>query len=98
MAVALAKDSIDVGIVVADADKALAFYRDLLGFELQATVQMGDFITQYRLGCGSSVVDRRRCDSTGLHQKSHVVAATRPGSRIGMPSARSASVSVSPRS
>ena len=56
MAVALAKDSIDVGIVVADADAALAFYRDLLGLELQNTVQMGDFITQYRLGCGASVV------------------------------------------
>lgn len=56
MPVALAKDSIDVGIVVADADKALAFYRDLLGFELQNTVQMGDFITQYRLSCGASVV------------------------------------------
>jgi catechol 2,3-dioxygenase-like lactoylglutathione lyase family enzyme len=31
--VKLAKDSIDLGIVVSDIDASLAFYRDLLGFE-----------------------------------------------------------------
>ena len=29
----LTKDSIDLGIVVRDIDAALAFYRDVLGFE-----------------------------------------------------------------
>ena len=34
MAIALSKDSIDLGIVVSDSEKALAFYRDTLGFEV----------------------------------------------------------------
>ena len=38
--VQLSKDSIDLGIVVSDADKALAFYRDLLGFPLQGEMPM----------------------------------------------------------
>ena len=33
MGMQLAKDSIDLGIVVRDADAALRFYRDTLGFE-----------------------------------------------------------------
>ena len=33
MPVQLTKDSIDLGIVVADAEASLAFYRDTLGFE-----------------------------------------------------------------
>ena len=41
MAVQLGKDSIDIGIVVSDAAKALAFYRDTLGFEHVATTPMG---------------------------------------------------------
>ena len=31
----LTKDSIDLGIVVCDAEKSLAFYQDLLGFEFK---------------------------------------------------------------
>ena len=33
MPVQLTKDSIDLGIVISDADASLAFYRDTLGFE-----------------------------------------------------------------
>jgi uncharacterized glyoxalase superfamily protein PhnB len=38
MGVQLTKDSIDLGIVVRDADAALAFYRDTLGFEVRKDV------------------------------------------------------------
>ena len=33
MSIELGKDSIDIGIVVKDAQTALKFYRDTLGFE-----------------------------------------------------------------
>ena len=33
MSVSLTKDSIDLGIVTNDPDAAIAFYRDILGFE-----------------------------------------------------------------
>jgi catechol 2,3-dioxygenase-like lactoylglutathione lyase family enzyme len=56
MAVALTKDSIDLGIVVKDADAALRFYRDTLGFEDQGTMPMPGGGTMYRLLCGSSLI------------------------------------------
>jgi catechol 2,3-dioxygenase-like lactoylglutathione lyase family enzyme len=52
----LSKDSIDLGIVVRDADKALAFYRDTLGFEDQGTMPMPGGGTMYRLLCGTSLI------------------------------------------
>ncbi len=55
MAVQLGKDSIDIGIVVSDAAKALAFYRDTLGFEHVATTPMGG-MTMERLMCGTTLV------------------------------------------
>lgn len=57
MAVELTKDSIDLGIVIRDADASLAFYRDLLGFELVGEMPMpvgGG--TMYRLMCGTSTI------------------------------------------
>lgn len=57
MAVHLTKDSIDLGIVIRDADRSLAFYRDLLGFELVGEMPMpvgGG--TMYRLMCGTSLI------------------------------------------
>lgn len=55
MAVQLTKDSIDIGIVVTDGPKALAFYRDTLGFEHVATTPMGTS-TMERLMCGTTMV------------------------------------------
>ena len=57
MGVALTKDSIDLGIVVRDADAALGFYRDLLGFEPAGDNPMpGGGGTMYRLMCGTSMI------------------------------------------
>ena len=57
MGVQLTKDSIDLGIVVRDADAALAFYRDTLGFEDTGSMKMpGGGGTMYRLLCGTSLI------------------------------------------
>jgi catechol 2,3-dioxygenase-like lactoylglutathione lyase family enzyme len=56
MGLALTKDSIDLGIVVGDADAALAFYRDTLGFVDQGTMPMPGGGTMYRLLCGTSLI------------------------------------------
>ena len=52
----LTKDSIDIGIVVCDAEKSLAFYRDLLGFELTGEMAVPGGGTMYRLLCGTTTV------------------------------------------
>lgn len=56
MGVALTKDSIDLGIVVRDADASLAFYRDTLGFAEDGTMRMPGGGTMYRLLCGTSTI------------------------------------------
>ena len=57
MGIKLAKDSIDLGIVVTDGPKALAFYRDTLGFEHIATTPMpGGGGTMERWMCGTSLI------------------------------------------
>lgn len=56
MGVSLTKDSIDLGIVIRDSDKALAFYRDLLGFEHVADTPVPGGATMHRLLCGTSLV------------------------------------------
>jgi catechol 2,3-dioxygenase-like lactoylglutathione lyase family enzyme len=56
MGVKLAKDSIDIGIVVSDGDKALGFYRDTLGFEHIATTPMAGLGKMERLMCGTTLV------------------------------------------
>ena len=57
MGVKLAKDSIDLGIVVSDGAKALAFYRDTLGFQFVASTPMpGGGGTMHRLLCGTSLI------------------------------------------
>ena len=55
MGVELTKDSIDLGIVVRDADAALAFYRDVLGLSYLAETPMPGG-SMHRLGCGTSVI------------------------------------------
>lgn len=57
MGIKLAKDSIDLGIVVSDGPKALAFYRDTLGFDHVATTPMpGGNGVMERLMCGTSLI------------------------------------------
>lgn len=66
MAISLTKDSIDLGIVVRDADAAVAFYRDVLGFEHVADIPMpGAFAgTMHRMLCGTSVIKLVSLDDT----------------------------------
>ena len=56
MTVSLTKDSIDIGIVVKDADAALGFYRDTLGFEDTGSMPMPGGGTMHRLLCGTTLV------------------------------------------
>lgn len=56
MGVQITKDSIDLGIVVSDADAALRFYRDTLGFEHVGEMPMPGGGTMYRLLCGTSLI------------------------------------------
>jgi len=51
----IVKDSVDLGIVVADAEAAVGFYRDVLGLEdLGANPMPGG--QMHRLRCGTSVI------------------------------------------
>lgn len=60
MSIELAKDSIDLGIVISDSDNSLAFYRDLLGFEHVADTPMpalgNSGGTMHRMQCGTSLI------------------------------------------
>ncbi len=51
----ITKDSIDIGIVTADAEAMLKFYRDTLGLEFEGEMQMGTG-TMHRLRAGTTVV------------------------------------------
>lgn len=56
MPAALSKNALDIGIVVTNAERSLAFYRDLLGFQLDEKKQLPGGGVQYRLKCGASLV------------------------------------------
>jgi glyoxylase I family protein len=55
MGVKPAKDSIDLGIVTANPEAMIAFYRDVLGFEDQGDLAMPGGGLR-RLGCGTSSI------------------------------------------
>ncbi len=55
MGVQLAKNSIDLGIVVRDAEASLRFYRDVLGLDDQGSLPMPGG-TMHRLLCGDSLI------------------------------------------
>ncbi len=56
MALAITKDSIDLGIVTKDADKALAFYRDTLGLAEDGAMDMPGGGKMVRLACGTTTL------------------------------------------
>ncbi len=56
MKIELAKESVDVGIAVRDADAALRFYRDTLGFAPVAEVPGPTGGVFHLLACGQSLV------------------------------------------
>ena len=56
MGAQLAKDAIDLGIVVKDKDSALKFYRDTLGFEFVEETDMGHGTLMQRLNCGNTLI------------------------------------------
>jgi catechol 2,3-dioxygenase-like lactoylglutathione lyase family enzyme len=55
LGVQLTKDSIDLGIVVRDAEASLHFYREILGLEDQGEMPMPGG-TMHRLLCGTSLI------------------------------------------
>jgi catechol 2,3-dioxygenase-like lactoylglutathione lyase family enzyme len=56
MGVELARTAIDLGIVIRDSERSLAFYRDLLGFVHEGDMAMpGGGGTMHRLRCGESL-------------------------------------------
>ncbi len=56
MGVSLKKDSIDLGIVTDNPEAMVAFYRDVLGFNFEATLDMPGGTKMHRLWCGSSLI------------------------------------------
>jgi catechol 2,3-dioxygenase-like lactoylglutathione lyase family enzyme len=54
MAIELAKESPDIGIVVQDAEKSLAFYRDTLGLPYERKLESPDGSVVHFLGLGTS--------------------------------------------
>ncbi|MBW2282265.1 MAG: VOC family protein [Deltaproteobacteria bacterium] len=56
MGVKLTKDSIDLGIITTDAERALAFYRDTLGLESEGEMPMPGGGVMHRLLCGTSLI------------------------------------------
>ena len=66
MGVKLAKQAIDLGIVIRDSEASLKFYRDTLGFEHVADIPMplGGGGTMHRLNCGDTLVKLVHFDKT----------------------------------
>ncbi len=55
MSIQLSKQCLDIGVVTANAEAALAFYCDTLGLELAATIPVPGGVVR-RLKCGDSVI------------------------------------------
>ncbi len=56
MGIAFTKSAIDLGIVITDSERSLAFYRDTLGFDHAADTPMPGGGTMHRLMCGDSMI------------------------------------------
>jgi len=59
--VKLSKDSIDLGIVISDPVKSLAFYRDLLGMKDDGEMEVRGG-RMYRVLCGTSLIKLVKMD------------------------------------
>jgi catechol 2,3-dioxygenase-like lactoylglutathione lyase family enzyme len=87
MAVQLTKDSIDLGIVIRDSDRSLAFYRDTLGLEHVADMPVPGGATMHRLACGTTVVKLVKFEQVPQ-------AANPPGGLVGATGIRYFTLSV----
>jgi catechol 2,3-dioxygenase-like lactoylglutathione lyase family enzyme len=78
MAVQLAKSAIDLGIVISDSERSLAFYRDLLGFEHVADTPMpiAGGGTMHRLNCGDTLLKLVKLDKDPKGDGSGGIAAS----------------------
>lgn len=57
MGAAVTNEAVDLGIVVSDAERSLAFYRDLLGFEALPEWELpGGGGTMFPVRCGSTTI------------------------------------------
>jgi catechol 2,3-dioxygenase-like lactoylglutathione lyase family enzyme len=56
MAIQLSKPALDVGIVVRNADRMMAFYRDVLGFTAEQPITFPGIGTIHRLNVGQSIL------------------------------------------
>lgn len=88
MGAALAKDSIDLGIVVSDGQKSLAFYRDTLGLNHVADTPMPGGGTMHRVMCGTTLLKLVQLDAAPP-------AAAPPGGIRGATGYRYFTISVS---
>lgn len=64
MTARLEKDHFDVQLVVPDIDRALGFWRDTLGFEVDRQVRIMPGIVQCRLRAGSALIKLIEVDET----------------------------------
>ena len=56
MTMKLAKSALDLGVVTADGDRALGFYRDTLGLAVEGEIPFPGIGVVKRLPCGESVI------------------------------------------
>jgi catechol 2,3-dioxygenase-like lactoylglutathione lyase family enzyme len=65
MGLELRKDSIDLGIVIKDSERSLAFYRDVIGLEHIADTPMPAPLsgTMHRLMCGTTLIKLVKLDA-----------------------------------
>ena len=56
MAIALTKNSIDLGIVTTNGEAMLKFYRDTLGFKYLREMKVSGGNVMHQLACGESVI------------------------------------------
>lgn len=65
MGVELSRTAVDLGVVIRDSKRSLAFYRDLLGFTHEGDMQMpvGGGGTMHRLRCGDSLIKLVKFDA-----------------------------------
>ncbi len=66
MALELTKPGIDLGIVISDSERSLAFYRDVLGLEhiMDMPMPIGGGGTMHRMACGDSTLKLVAFDDT----------------------------------